>query len=117
MAHVSWFTASWVTMLSAFAVWVFVMTLGPNRTFRATVVERAYVYLTTSLPERIDHFLRITVGESAMTSAERVGMALFGRRNPIFQIFAVVLYLLGVGVFFVEAAPLIPNRYVGSWQW
>ncbi|KAJ2441251.1 palmitoyltransferase swf1 [Coemansia sp. RSA 2424] len=117
MIHVSWFTASWVAVLGVFAVWVFIMILGPNRMFRDTLVERAHIYLTESLPEKIERFLRVTIGESAMASAERVGTALFGRRNPIFQIFAIVLYLLGVGVFFVEAAPMIPNRYVGSWQW
>ncbi|KAJ2262833.1 palmitoyltransferase swf1 [Coemansia sp. RSA 376] len=113
----SLFTATWVSVLSAFAAWVFVMILGPNRMFRDTIVERAHIYLTTLLPERINGFLRVTIGESAMASAERVGTSLFGRRNPIFQIFGIVLYLLGVGVFFIEAAPMIPNRYVGSWQW
>ncbi|KAI9502269.1 DHHC palmitoyltransferase-domain-containing protein [Coemansia spiralis] len=44
-------------------------------------------------------------------------MALFGRRNPLFQILAVVLYWAGIAVFVFQAAPMIPNRYVGRWQW
>ncbi|KAJ1999954.1 palmitoyltransferase swf1 [Coemansia thaxteri] len=85
--------------------------------FRDTVVERANFYMTTSLPSKAVRFLRVSVGEAAVAKVERASNALFGQRNPIFQVFAIVLYLLGVGVFFVEAAPAIPNRYVGSWQW
>ncbi|KAJ2547596.1 hypothetical protein GGH95_006597, partial [Coemansia sp. RSA 1836] len=54
MIHVSWFTASWVAVLGVFAVWVFIMILGPNRMFRDTLVERAHIYLTESLPEKIE---------------------------------------------------------------
>ncbi|KAJ2551005.1 palmitoyltransferase swf1 [Coemansia sp. RSA 1933] len=49
--------------------------------------------------------------------AETVWMALFGRRTVVFQALAVALYWMGLAVFVVQAAPLIPNRYVGPWHW
>ncbi|KAJ1792384.1 palmitoyltransferase swf1 [Coemansia sp. RSA 2399] len=49
--------------------------------------------------------------------AEGVWMVLFGRRTVVFQALAVALYWMGLAVFAMQAAPLIPNRYVGRWHW
>ncbi|KAJ2671048.1 palmitoyltransferase swf1 [Coemansia sp. RSA 1085] len=103
--------------LGVFGVWVFVLILGPNRMFRGTVVERAYFWVTESLPSKIEHWARGSVGDAVAARAEQVWIVLFGRRNPLFQVIAVALYWTGVAVFFTQAAPYIPNRYVSSWQW
>ncbi|PIA14022.1 zf-DHHC-domain-containing protein [Coemansia reversa NRRL 1564] len=113
------FSVFWaLAALGMFGTWVFVLVLGPNRMFRDTVVERAYVVLTETLPCYLERCLRrFEVGEALAGRAEHVWGALFGRRNPLFQITAVVLYWAGLAAFFTQAAPFIPNRYVTAWQW
>ncbi|KAJ2303214.1 palmitoyltransferase swf1, partial [Coemansia sp. RSA 2705] len=103
--------------LLVFGLWVFVLILGPNRMFRGTVVERAYYVVTETLPEALERWARDSVGDAVTVHAERVWNALFGRRNPLFQILAIVLYWVGLGVFFAQVAPFIPNRYAASWHW
>lgn len=117
VANISLLTLCCIGGLCLFSVWVFIMILGPNRKFRGTAVEQAYIYISTTLPERLETWLRVTIGTGLMDRAEKIMMMLFGRRNPIFQIFGIVLYWLGVGAFVMEIAPNVPNRYVGSWQW
>ncbi|KAJ2364695.1 palmitoyltransferase swf1 [Coemansia sp. RSA 2607] len=114
---ISLFTASWVTALLAFCAWVSVLLLGRNRMFRGTVVERANIYCLETLPANANRWMRVGISDAFVQKAESVWIALFGRRNPVFQIFAIVLYFLGLTVFMTQAAPAIPNRYVGSWHW
>ncbi|KAJ2608334.1 palmitoyltransferase swf1, partial [Coemansia sp. RSA 1365] len=113
------FSVFWaLAALGVFGAWVFVLVLGPNRMFRDTVVEQAYVVLTETLPCYLERCLRrCGIGEALAGRAEHVWGALFGCRNPLFQITAVVLYWAGIAAFFTQAAPFIPNRYVAAWQW
>ncbi|KAJ2339273.1 palmitoyltransferase swf1, partial [Coemansia sp. RSA 2618] len=101
------FTAFWVlAALGVFGLWVFVLILGPNRMFRGTAVERAYYMVTETLPEALERWMRSGVGDTMAARAERIWGALFGRRNPMFQIFAIVLYWAGLAVFFMQVAPI-----------
>ncbi|KAJ1857467.1 palmitoyltransferase swf1 [Coemansia sp. RSA 1822] len=112
------FTVFWaLAALGVFGLWVTLLILGPNRMFRGTAVERAYFAVTETLPEALERWMRSGVGDALAARAERAWNALFGRRNPMFQIFGVVLYWTGLAVFFVQVAPYIPNRYAASWQW
>ncbi|KAJ1896842.1 palmitoyltransferase swf1 [Kickxella alabastrina] len=85
--------------------------------FRDTIVERAHVYCMETLPGSIDRWARAGISDAVVDRAERVWLALFGCRNPVFQIIAVVLYFLGLAVFMTQAAPMVPNRYMGAWHW
>ncbi|KAJ2844902.1 palmitoyltransferase swf1 [Coemansia erecta] len=85
--------------------------------FRGTFVEQANIFCMQTLPGNVDRWLRAGISDAFVRRAETLWHTLFGRRNPVFQIFAIVLYLLGLTVFMMEAAPMIPNRYVGGWQW
>ncbi|KAJ2235146.1 palmitoyltransferase swf1 [Coemansia sp. RSA 485] len=117
MAAVSAFTLCWVSALLAFSAWVFVLLLGRNRMFRGTVVEKANIYCMQTLPGNIDRWLRAGISDAFVHRAQALWLSLFGRRNPVFQVFAIALYLLGLAVFMTQAAPMIPNRYVHGWQW
>ncbi|KAJ2160917.1 palmitoyltransferase swf1 [Coemansia sp. RSA 552] len=97
---------------------VFVLILGPNRMFQGSPIARAYTYLTETAPEALERWAAGSRAGGRLTAlAERVWSVLFWRRNPVFQIFGVVLYWIGLAVFFLQAAPWIPNRYVGAWHW
>ncbi|KAJ2726465.1 palmitoyltransferase swf1 [Coemansia sp. Benny D115] len=111
------FTAAWVSALLAFSAWLFVLLLGRNRMFRGTVVERANIYCMETLPGNIDRWMRRGVSDSMVDKLEGLWMMFFGQRNPLFQIFAITLYLLGLAVFMTQAAPMVPNRYLGAWHW
>ncbi|KAJ2661164.1 palmitoyltransferase swf1 [Coemansia sp. RSA 1200] len=105
-------------VIVAFAAWVFVLVLGRNGMFKGTAVERARAFVDDGLPAAVARWMeRSAVARWVAGCAESVWQRLFGRRTAVFQTMAVGLYWAGLAIFAVQAAPLIPNRYVGRWHW
>ncbi|KAJ1729627.1 palmitoyltransferase swf1 [Coemansia biformis] len=93
------------------------MILGPNRMFRGTIVAHAYAAVAKTLPALVQRWARSGVGNAVAGRADRMWAALFGRRNPLFQVIAITIYCVGLAIFFLCVAPHIPNRYAGMWHW
>ncbi|ORX57445.1 zf-DHHC-domain-containing protein [Hesseltinella vesiculosa] len=100
-------------LLAVICLSLFILLFGENPRLKHGIVGSAHRLLTSTIPRSIQSALRRTLGQSNLDRLARAWGYTCQSRNPLLQVFFMVLTSVSIGGFLVRALPHVPNAYLG----